>query len=470
MNPSIMPHLRPTLAVLLFTLIAGPAPGVRPAAGGVLDDWRELEQLADTPETRAALSREMIQAIPHLKARRDRLQLARRAFEVGSQNPQGFRWAAKALEWIQRADPSGRLWCLEQLRRMYDQATRNHPTEPKYPVALADVLEQLAEQRLLEIDAAIDAGRIDAAAAVEQLDAALDESRQAGHTLRRAASLARNQARRLRASQPAVSDDLIGLAASLPSQTDDNRALQRRLGRRKHLWMRMLDAQQRFADQPDADTARGLAMIYITDFDRPELMPDTVRRRLDDPTTAHVALACRAPGELSTDEAMTLARWYDQLARGADAESRPDMLVRTRVYFQRAQQTGSTTAKIMLVRVDQDLERAGVYAATATRLGRELTARLDFLFGPKQDPTVAVAQADAATASAPDGHRHAEHPGTDHPASGGPVITGTRYGRPMVTCDRCGREFFPGWTHEQSTCPRCRSGHRNIFDFGHGDE
>jgi hypothetical protein len=483
------------LIVLLCVAIAPPRPAL---ATGSLAEWKELEALATTPETRVALAKEMIDALPKLKTPADRSALAARAFDLTAQDPDNFPYAARALEWIQRTEPHRRVWCLEQLRDMYTEAARSAPVEPSYAVSLADLLVQLVDQRSSDLDTAIEQGEIDATQAVEQMELAMREVQQAVATYRRASSLARTAARRLQTRDPNKAADLQALSASLVQQAKDLRDLQTETAKRKHTWASLLDAQQRFAKSATPDNARQLGMIYIKQFDRPELMPMTARDAMDEDTERHVALACRPIGQLSAAEASSMAKWYDKLARTAANEDRPDLLIRARVYFQQADREGDALAKIMLVRIDQDLERNSIFAGGANRRGRELTARLNFLFGPKPDAAaLATATPDSIPATTPGSDAIAmvepatpdtvtSTPDTDTlpeptpatpttgdnsstTAAAGDGPASSQFGRPMVHCDQCGRRFFPGWDRATTTCPTCKSGRRNIFDFGHLD-
>ncbi len=458
---SLVPMIRSLLVMLIFCAAV---------QAGVLDDWRPLELQATTPEARASVAREMVKAARHARTDIDKLALAQRAYELGAQQPQGHRWAAKALDLIQRGDPAKRIWCLEQLRDMYADAARRHRREPKYTAALGDALVQLTEQRLLNIDSAIEAGNIDSHKAVSELEQAAGDAQLAMSTFKRASTLAKAESRRLQRREPNRSNDMLALAGVLEDQASDSRKLQREVGKRKHMWNRMVAAQERFTKangNATRDQAEQLALIYVTDFDRPELIPADVHDRLSETIKRHIADACRPVEDLSADQASRLAKWYDQLARKADPKSRPEMLLRTRLYYKKAQLAGDEVARIMLVRVDQDLARNDLPIATAKRKAQELAARLRFLFGKRP---VEIAKLPDTTNTSPDVVNPAtEIASATQPAAKAASTSGGRFARPVVTCGQCGRKFFPGWGKTAKQCSRCQSGHRNIFDFRSDD-
>src|SRR5690606_19047320 len=96
-------------------------------------------------------------------------------------------------------------------------------------------------------------------------------------------------------------------------------------------------AENRYKLRPATATADPLAMMYVTQFDKPERVDDAMRQLVSETIAQNVRLACRAPEDLTVEQATTLCGWYLGLITGASGDdAKLDLATRAAVYAKRA--------------------------------------------------------------------------------------------------------------------------------------
>jgi len=499
---------------MLFGLILSAGP-VR--AQSVEATYQELygqrEDQIHKQHERVAFARELLSTAKNTSHHGMKVHLCRKAYEWGSRDLAGYSVAAEALDILQRESPEDRVWCLEGLRKLYDDAYTRNPNKLRLGTGLAEVLLELAEQRVQDARMEFETGDLTAKEALAEFRAAVGEVQRAhslySGTVRRAESDAK-RAQRLGKSQIAKSlnqfiDEFTPHVRQTEARLEDLRDEQ------SH-WTRLVAARGRFDASPNQDNATQVAATYIMDFDRPELIEPHILEHLPRSVRQPVKLACQPLIEISAGEAAALTNWYIDLMTQADNDvARRHLVIRARLYARRAQALGHDQADKLRSKVRIRLLASGLAdEADVDRRVRQLHARLHYQFGSGEgeppafaatpgdphpgenndDPATTVASDRPAEVTAgqddppagdgrekhagppndavavADQHRHVSASDSPNSAARTSHSGKSNGGRPMAICDVCGRKFFPGWGVKTHTCPDCRSGRRNIFDFG----
>jgi hypothetical protein len=445
--------------LLMLCFFAGPL--IAAPADRYETDWADRAAEAQTPDQRAALAEQLLAAAKQTEDKPYAVHLCFKAYEFGSRQITGYDTAAKALDLAQRLDPSRRVDCLDRLRFLYDSAYERSPHKLKLGVGLADVLGELAETRVDQATAGFDVGRRSPVTVVKQLTIAVAEVERSVETLNKV--LTRASEDRLRAIQLGRDN----LADALKRFAKDHRPMlveaterQQRLAAVQQRFHDLVALTGRFRNDPTPKNAQSVAAMYLIEFDQPHRISPQVIATLPGSMAGPAKLAAAKVDSLDADEALMLCRWYRDLARMAQTDqARQDMLIRARLYADRVAALNDDRAKPHLKPIDDAMAEADLPAEEVAGRVAALRARLAAV-GHGQ----AIAAADLI-ADPTDAGFDSQPADEDQPmltdASNNNVG-----GRPMVVCDKCGRQFFPGWGVKATTCERCKTGHRNIFDFG----
>lgn len=440
---------------LMLCFLAGPS--VAAPADRYDAEWADRAAEAQTPDQRAALAGQLLAAAEQTDDQPYAVHLCFKAYEFGSRQISGYDTAAKALDLAQRLAPSRRIDCLDRLRFLYDSAYERSPHKLKLGVGLADVLGELAETRADRATAGFDVGHRSPVTVVKQLTTAVAEVERSVETLRKV--LTRASEDRVKAAQlgrERLADALKQFVADHRTMLAEATQRQERLAAVQQRFHDLVALTGRFRNDPTPKNAQSVAAMYLIEFDQPHRISPQVLTVLPGSMAGPAKLAAAKVDSLDADEALMLCRWYRDLARMAQSDStRQDMLIRARLYADRVTELDDDRAKPHLKPIDDAMAEADLPAGEVAGRVAALRVRLATI-GKGQ----AVAIADPTDADF-DGQ-----PGDEDE----PMLTDASEtnvgGRPMVVCDQCGRQFFPGWGVKATTCERCKTGHRNIFDFG----
>jgi len=417
-----------------------------------------------------------------------------------------------SLAELRRTDPTRAKWCLERLVPLYEQQVKEHPTVLEHRLSLADTLNELALLRIDSLDTALRRDKLDPVEAVRQTQQAVTESKRAVDVLGSIITQAKQDIDRLRTTRPDVVERNEKLIRDLTPLLAIFKADQRAEETAHQRYLRLRVAIGQFDRQADAKHAQALSHLMVTAFDQPELINAPVKAKLDAAWRERIDLACQPVSALDAAQARTMSRWYTDLAAGvhADNDAKAAMLIRAHVYATAAtEQNGPAT---VVDNLNEQLAALDWSPERITHAHDDLTNRLAYLFGPRPVPTSDVAtdstENEAATTEVAEATNTSDEPAapswrsfTDGTAESttaesttptatatvpepvttetpsetatpdaqpeAPSTTSTNpHGWPTAICPECGRSYFPGWKREYEKCSRCRSGHRNIFDFG----
>lgn len=482
-------------AAVAFTLMlvaSGPAQDLMPRYER---EWTEREQAAGDDDSRARLAADLLAAAEQADDRAYRALLCEHAARWGARQMSSYATAAEALDLLQRTVPERRIWCLSQLRQLYENAYRARPHKLRLGTGLADVLSEIAEQRAETYAAKFDADEVSAAEATRAFATAQRDMSQALIALNRVLKRARTDARRVSRSRPDVARSLVEFVEEFEPRVEQLTQRRGELLAMHADFSRLHRAQVRFERSPDEIGAQHLASVYIVEWDRPELVRPDVRRLLPEDVQQPLQLTLRDPAKLTGEQADRVARWYVSLADSTQTQAqKQNMLIRAKVYRDLADKRGHEAEQHPARRIDRLLIAAGMPETTAAQQVLAMRQRLAYQFGAP--PADAVA--DATPPDHPEPQPRPRDPAprdrpdaTDEPVNSEPAprdkptdpepaprdvaddqsepdadTPHAAGGRPMVDCTVCGRRFFPGWDVQTDTCARCKHGHGNIFDFG----
>jgi len=385
------------------------------------------------------------------------VELCFQAYAFGSRQIKGYQTAAAALDLAQQLAPDRRVDCLDRLRFLYDTAFERSPHKLQLGAGLADVLSELAQSRYDEATGGFEVGRYNADKAEQLLAPAVTELERSVATMRQVLNRAASD--RTKAAELGRDD----LAEALQDFVDEHRPdLDEYIVRHEHVeaaherFRQLAGMIDRFNVDPSAKNAQSVAAMYLVEFDQPERIRPQVIAALPGSMSGPAKLAASRVDALDADEALMLSRWYRDLHRLAQTDaSRQDMLVRARLYADRVRELNDDRADPMRGSIVRDLAAAGLPRERIDERVEALEARLaaighgaTLVIADPSDSTLSDASEDEDQTMLSD------------------ASNDTVGGRPMSVCEKCGREFFPGWGVKASTCDRCKNGHRNIFDFG----
>jgi len=435
--------------------------------------WQQRERTARDPNARVELAGELLAAARQADDADYKWLLGEKAVKLGSSHIRGYASAAAALDMMQRLSPDRRMWCLERLHDLYDSAYRRRPTKLRLGTGLANVLDEMAEQRVEDIDQRFNAGQADAGEAVKAYIESVRDVSRAVATLERVINRARADARKVERTHPDIARKLEAFVEEFQPQLETMTQRKAELTDAQRALMSLHAAERRFEHAPGTQTARQVAAHHIVQWNRPEAVDQKVVERLPESMQLPILLATVEPNKLTGPQADMLAKWYVGLADTTQGQPRQQMLIRARLYRELADRRGTKPTEIAMADITQLLNKAGVSEQASAHQARALQQRLNYQFGdpaatPEPPPRPTDPVDDPPSVDDP---VHATDPpaATDTPAPRPPAAaTGSTRtgGRPMVSCDQCGRRFFPGWGVEATTCTRCKSGGGNIFDFG----
>ncbi len=447
----------------------------------------QREQQIRRPEDRAALAQDLLEAARSTGQHELKILYCRKAYEWGSRDLAGYAAAAEALDILQREDPDQRVWCLEGLEELYASAYRRNPNKLRLGTGQAQVLMELAEQQVEDARQAFELGWLDAGGVADTFRQAQRRVREAHNLYGRVISRARSDARRAEhLNRSDIAERLESFAREFESRQQRAAAQAEQLTQSQRRWIRLANAHKRFEQSPTDSAANTIAATYIIDFDRPELVPPAVVEHLPRSIAEPLGWACEPVVARDGDEAVALTEWYLRMLQQADTDAaREHVLVRAELYTRRARALEHDQAAGLADRVEMRRLAAGLNdPGQVDRLTGDLHARLHYQFSdsPGAPPALAATNAspdvnehkpdrsaaevrtpDDAIAARPDVDDNDNHTAAASPERGTTTRTG---GRPMTICDDCGRKFFAGWGVETRTCPDCREGRDNIFDFG----
>ncbi len=496
------------MACWLIVLVMGPAPAVADELDAIYEQlFGQQEREARSREQRVALAGELLQHAKSGGQEDFKAMLCRKAYEWGSRNTDGYQHAADALNLLQRISPDERIWCLERLLDLYDSAYQRNPKKLRLGTGMAEVLMELAEQRVENAQLAFETGQNTAAQTAAAFDQARRDAARARSVydgaIRRAESDARLVRRHKRADLAQSLEAFVTEFTPIRQQTEDR---MHQLADELRDWMQLASVHKRFTITADEQSATQIASTYIMSFDRPELIEADVRGKLPAPVRQAVGLSCKPLVEIESDAAAALASWYlDLSSQATELGARQDLLTRAQLYAHRAKALGSDQIDSLQSRLKLHLlaNQLGDDEAIGRRV-EKLHARLHYQFGSGEgeppalaagsaevppvatQPSTAEPQPDAvaaeddaaddgpppdALADATNGSTSPEadttqRRGTRRASASGPTArSGRADGRPMTTCQTCGRKFFAGWGVEAHNCARCAQGRGSIFDM-----
>lgn len=453
--------------------------------------WADRERDARNEDSRVELAKDLVLAAKDTIDAAYKALLCEKAYAVGSRHLSGYAAAAEALDMLQRADPDRRLWCLNELRQLYGRAFRMRPAKLRLGTGLADVSNEMAEQRYETYTTGFDAGEVSIGETLNAYRACVADIQLGVSALDRVIRRAARDARAVEQQNPSVARSLRDFVKEFEPKRDAMLERRKTISAMQTKLTRLQTAETRFERSPDPAGAQYLAAMYIVDWNSPELVRDEIQKHLPDNIREPLVLSMSNPSKLTGPEADMLARWFAAMTQAADDnDAKADMLVRALYYRQIAEDRKFENAQQTADAVVELLAEVGISNIEATRRTQELGARLEFQFGSDTAAEVAMVdenhdthdpvthhtdpdpQTDPDPVADPD-----EDPGLDLPVDEDPdegtaivTVTTTRSahtgGRPMVVCQSCGRRFFPGWGVKADKCERCKDGGENIFDFG----
>ncbi len=269
--------------------------------------------------------------------------------------------------------------------------------------------------------------------------------------------------------------------------------------------LRVIGACRRFHAQPDAANARDCTEAFVLGLDRPEGLGQEMLGCLDDPTRRMLRLAGQPVEELSGDDALALARWYNDLVRSAKFDAREHGLLRAWLYQDVARRRGLYVPPELAASVEGQFRGLGWTGSDGAVAAGEVRVRLAQAAGgapgalsPSQTTAGTVVPPSAESGGwsvhllvdgggpsldvspGPASQRvsqSAEIP-TTQPLSNAAARPRTSADTGWRTCAKCGQPFFAGWgsPRPRNLCDRCSGrdtgdtsgdgGRRSIFDFG----
>lgn len=475
--------------------------------------WGDAQRSARSAEDRASLAGQLIRAADATGLEPMQMLLWHKAYEIGRTSVRGYKHAADALDHIQRADSKQRLWSLERLADLIHTVYRANPGKLMAGVRYFEVQREIAEQQIELVEAQYDAGEITTGEALLWTRGAIASLSRGTTVLSQCVSRAERDARR--SGNATTIHSLTEFAETYRPQVDSANELRRGYETTQKFYIQLSAAERSFQANPSAMSAERLALAYITQADKPELITEKVHAELDDTLKTVAVGSCMPVRKLAGDDASVIGKWYADAAGEARLlEAKRPLLVRARVYLDRAVQAGETDAQGELNKVNTLLTATGTDSGAQDELAYALATRLAFQFGdgmadldPRRghdadDPADTVVTVDEGTEGpnvavddshggahddshddqghdAHDSHGSHDSHDTDTTADAGnsdeaddvydsleehPATT-VRHGRPMTTCATCGRQFFAGWGVKATKCDSCTSGRKNIFDI-----
>jgi hypothetical protein len=445
--------------------------------------WGDRERKARSAEDRHGLAEELIGAAERESDPAMAVYLCDRAYAAASRDRVNFAVAARALDRMKRIDPDSLTDALEKLAYLYQQAYRQAPQQVLFGLGHADVLEQLAEQRVEAVSYELDQGRLDPRAASDQVGKAVADLAVADRGLRGVVPKINKYVELAQTQAPDRLDEFRALADRAARIHERVRSRQAELRAERTVWIKLAGLMARFERSPGAPLARSIALVLTADLDRPDAIPANVTEAMDEADRQMILASFRSPRQLEPKDLFALGDWFERHATEVASDAGQIIAMsRATYYFDHADRKGEERASGRLADSQQKLT-ALAGEDLASKAIAALDARLTYVAPPQtqaapapiDEPTVTTTDVEpydpqiTTTDTVP-----VDPAGDNDPVTPVTATTTTSAepadtvgGRPMVECAECGRRFFPGWgVTDVTKCPRCAEGRENIFDFG----
>lgn len=461
--------------------------------------WSKREFQAKDNASRVILAESLLNAARSgTENKRMTLLLCDRAYLWGARQRSGYGTASQALKLMQKTDPAQRLDCLSRLRVLYEKAYGlNKTANIGLGKGLAKVQIQIAQEYLDRMHTVSNddenkfitdsitnlrsASRYFAlaTATLREIDGRVRQLLSNVHIQRNSATVA--QLTSFKAELAKIASHSSGHLKKLKPQSQE--------------WMDLKSAKAAFDKTQESDSAGLLAERYLI-IGQPHLATNYAQHVTD--SRKPLLLAVVKPlAALDPVTANSVGALYADLAdRGASA----DMLIRAKMYFDRAGQNPAT--RIALGKVNAQLKELGISQKRATRLGRDIIAELgtvEIASAPPEKtdrktpppPATPIATAggerickkcfseftaksatekhcaicrgrlENTTSTPPAGETSTPLPTTTEP----PPVKKITYVPPAVrACRKCFADFNPRGSNAR-VCSNCARSDASIFDF-----
>jgi hypothetical protein len=248
-----------------------------------------------------------------------------KAYEIGSRNALGYVTAIDAMHKLAEADPARKAECRQKVLKVLDLRYRDARGPEQAAVA-----QEVVAMQTEDADEALAAGKCAEALAAY------------GRAYAVASRLHLRQAESLDRSIKAVT-----AREAVQKEKDRLTALRK-------------------ANPNDSATAKKLLMICLVEEDDPAEAGKLLdAAQSGEPIQSELPLAAKPLAELTEDNAMELAGWYESLAEKAGDNGRPKMLARAKAYYQTfltlhgQDDAKALKAKLQLAKVEKLLGKSG---------------------------------------------------------------------------------------------------------------
>jgi len=350
-----------------------------------------------TREDDAALAREILAGAQVTRGGPETVTVYfyEQAYEMGKRDPRGFRAAVDALSSLARLQPHRTLEMQERMLELYEVAFRSSrgpsgTAKARYHragAATADLMAEIADAR-----------------------SEFGDTRRALLLYRKAYTIAKQ--------------------VDAP-QTDALRQKMETAGKRAVIAARIKRYEEQLKSNPnDTAAARALIDLYLVALDDPDGAAHYAGQLKGDDKATMIRAATEPLGKLDAAAELSLGKWYVELAKTAEADHRPPLLVRARMYFDHVSDRVAgvtdaqrTEARLAGAVVNQRLADMQINTATADQLVAQRKRFLGVFEAPKEPTPVASTEPakPAVPSPQPAPTRPATPPATTTPATPAPA-------------------------------------------------